>query len=309
MFYPRRTLLSPDGAEGGGAEVSATPTPTQTAAEGAGAEGHAQSQSTPPAAQPKAVSDAELSRLHEVERRMKSHDDFYRQLNELGFKKPDEALSALGTHQKLQGDPQTAAILEMLANPPQETQETQTQTPLTADSIRDVVMDVLTQRDNQHLQQELQKQTEQEQSLIADTLRSDRLKPLFGDTPFDEAFAGTAKDNPLLKKGIARLLDAAMYEKAPRQGDRMLPITDPALMNAAVDDVFSIVNAVKAATIMELSQTGMLKEEDGQIGERIQEGEPATTGDLEAETRKRAHERVRAMYRQVEAGGLPASQQ
>jgi hypothetical protein len=302
MFETHRILRSPDAPEGGGGAAPTQPS-TPEAAGGAGAAGDAQPQQTPPAAQPgRTISDEEYRRLTDAANRARSHDAFYTKMSELGIKKTDDALSALADWQRLQGDPQTKGILEALARP--QAQPESTQEPITQDTIRQMMTDFFSQHEQQRLQADYESRLAQEQTLISDAVQSERLKPLFGDASFDDAFAGKATP---IAKAASRLLSEAMFDRAPEINGRKMPVTDSATLNAAVDDVMETLKAVRAATILEMSRSTPGLERPGETGRVQTEAERTTVGDL-AETRRQAHEFVQAEAERLAREGSPVSQ-
>jgi hypothetical protein len=271
-----RPLFSPDSANQSGtapaataAPASATPTADASASSSAN---QATGAGTQQPAAGRTVSEQDWQNLQREVGKAREADKFFGRLKSSGIevKSFDELVPQLSAVQRMRSDPTLGRIVDALNEPAQQPSGGVTSDPnqpLTHQQALELAGRTVDERiaayESRRFQQEHASASTIEKSLIGEMISADqRLKPIFGEHSFDDAYNGKAGDAAQM---LAVLIDnefalsASPYADGPLKG-RLQPVTDRAKAAQVRDSVFKKINALKAAVAFDASSNLRLTE-------------------------------------------------
>ena len=301
-------LLSPDetGTGGGGPTNESAPATPSDPGTAAGTE------APQPASQPAGhqISDEQFEAYRRADGKARASDQFYGRLKERGIDTFDGALDALDSFQKLQTDPATSRILEAISTPahaePLET--TQQQAPFDERALEALVDQKFQARDRAQFETDFNQRASIESSLIDKAAADGKLKAIFGESSFSDVRDGKA--GTPAAQAVARLLEHAIVDRSPVMNGASMPVTNPATVAEAVNDVMTAVSAFKAMTLMEASTSAPDLSRPNTDGFVQQDGTPLSPAEAKARLDAEANATFDAEMKRVQAelSGGPASQ-
>jgi hypothetical protein len=257
------------------------------------------------------VSESDWTELNRQAGKGRASDQFYNKLKDRNIASFDDVLPIIDQYQQLQGDPTTNSVLEALRQSRVPQPEAQTQEPFTAESIKSLIADELRSHDQNQIQAQITQAQQRESALLTQVIgEHEALKTLFGETSFDDAITGKGT---VESAHMAAMLDNALARRAQPFGDgNLMPVTDPAQIREAVNEVGEVLKSFKAKAIFEASSapTGLEKPSaEGVVTPTEQPGMDDAVA-REAELNRKARETFETTFKQAMAsgGGLPASQ-
>jgi hypothetical protein len=255
------------------------------------------------------VSDEEFARLTRADGKAREHDRVFGQIRELGFDSTEAALEALARHKAITDNPQMSGVLDALSQPEHEPSPQTTPQAMTPEQFNQLFDERLQARDAAEFQQRFTADQQTEAGLLAEALKDESLKPVFGETSFDDAIGG--KGTPLAR-GYAVLWEQAMMERAEQVNGQFMPITDAAKIQDAHKQVQDFIQEIRTQAIFDLSKraSGGLNRPEGEPVRPSEDvlDEPVSANDFLQKMGDAAEATAAAEMARLSKVGLPASQ-
>lgn len=268
-FIDRANLLDPGmDASGGGTAAPAAPAPSATpsvpSTGNAPSPAPAASTASAPPQGMRMIPDAEYQQLRTYEGKARASDAIFNRAKQLGAKSFDDVMTGFERHQRISADESLKGIVDaIMAGAPATpsvpgSQQSNTGQPFDTNQLPALVQEqvarALESRDRAVLEREHASLMQQENNLLASSVSDARFKPLFGDTNFDDAFAGKGSKSATL---VATLMDRFVADVADKYPDgRLKPISDPAKMQKVMDMTYDALKELRAGVLMQASSNG-----------------------------------------------------
>ena len=303
MLFGSSRLLTPDEADATGG-----PEPTQTATQTDAGTADPASQPAPVTSpeQREGMASIDQQKLAQLTSKAAGIDRTFTTLQGLGYKSFDDAFAALGDYGKLKSDPTALSVMEALARPIEsETQDVGAE-PLTLEAITGLLDQREAAKTQAQTEQAYNSARETESTLVAEALGGER----FGDTFKDSSFETVRDDGSTsLQNTLATLFERELEVLGDRQGEYVMPISDPARIKQATDNVFEKLKALNAWLLVRASQPGGGLDRPSNAGVVVDEGTGADDLSEDEKLAAQAQSIFDAEFKRQATGGQPASQQ